>query len=699
MKDVKKFTDSSFGGNEEFRALEWCAYSPHCIADLTGQVMDELDEYFSTRGLTYLSGQRELLRDTVRLMLGEAEVPVTTIPLLPGMGKSTLVRALVKVLTREFVRMSDYAKSLGGVILVVKKTAEAYELRDLIQENAPNRDLVRVLESPNDFNIAHGGCQRSDVQTRAECPGKDCPQAAECRLLHAADKANQTPFLVFMHARYDQYYIENLSTLREWSSGEETIYTRKLLIVDEAPNLMKVSKLSTSVIAACEGMISTYKPSYELSWDKPKQTLLSTLNYSLRIPFQKLLRQYKANGSRIAMATSDDFNAAAFDWSKLDPFCDQLEHYAGPRSDEIIETVSVLSKQPAAYQIGQEHELTVPHCRPFDIRDDLRTFILSGSAFLSPELYENPEVDMPPAAVQESYQRLTIHVQRSDTRFSVSKTAMANKPTRNVLTVWLKNKLSGMAGHKVLVVTYKGYAKELWDALSEFHDRLIPLQADDNSGPKESLPYFGGMNGSNRYNEADCVICAGLGRFDSEEYFNRALAFDFSGSAWGEFEQACLDPSFRNTDDLACVQKMRNLTMARDLVQLVFRSTLRNHGGKEPVSLWLIQPPEEVVMHVRESFRDCQHDEISELPFECLSELAAGRTFQGKPTHASKLLKWLADWDGSPILIAEVQGQLGMKPGQWKEARKNAAVKEAFKHIETDGSGKNCKIKRSENVE
>ena len=139
--------------------------------------------------------------------------------------------------------------------------------------------------------------------------------------------------------------------------------------------------------------------------------------------------------------------------------------------------------------------------------------------------------------------------------------------------------------------------------------------------------------------------------------------------------------------------------MARDLVQLVFRSTLRNHGGKEPVSLWLIQPPEEVVMRVRESFGDCQHDEIAELPFECLSELAVGRTFEGKPTHASKLLKWLADWDGSPILIAEVQGQLGMKPGQWKEARKNAAVKEAFKHIETDGSGKNCKIKRSENVE
>ena len=186
MKDVKKFTDSSFGGNEEFRALEWCAHSPHCIADLTGQVMDELDEYFSTRGVTYIPGQRELLGDTVRLMLGEAEVPVTTIPLLPGMGKSTPVRALVKVLTREFVRMSDYAKSLGGVILVVEKTAEAYELRDLIQENAPNRDLVRVLEGPNDFEycpwrLSAQRCADACRMSRKRLPSDGRMQIAACR--------------------------------------------------------------------------------------------------------------------------------------------------------------------------------------------------------------------------------------------------------------------------------------------------------------------------------------------------------------------------------------------------------------------------------------------------------------------------------------------------------------------------------------
>ena len=125
------------------------------------------------------------------------------------------------------------------------------------------------------------------------------------------------------------------------------------------------------MIAACEGMISTYKPSYEAGLGQAKTDAAEHAELFAPYSVSKLLRRYKANGSRIPMATSDDFNAAAFDWSKLDPFCDQLERYAGPRSDEIIETVSVLSKQPAAYQISQEHELTVPHCRLFDIRDDL----------------------------------------------------------------------------------------------------------------------------------------------------------------------------------------------------------------------------------------------------------------------------------------------------------------------------------------
>ncbi len=94
-------------------------------------------------------------------------------------------------------------------------------------------------------------------------------------------------------------------------------------------------------------------------------------------------------------------------------------------------------------------------------------------------------------------------------------------------------------GEKALVVTYKSCAAGFWRELSEFHDCLIPMSSDDDRPPKECLPYFGGMNGSNRYLEATCVICAGLGRFENSEYLNRALAFDFDGAAWEEFVTAC----------------------------------------------------------------------------------------------------------------------------------------------------------------
>ena len=143
MNDVKKFTDSSFGGNEEFRALEWCAYSPHCIADLTGQVMDELDEYFSTRGVTYISGQRELLGDTVRLMLGEAEVPVTTIPLLPGMGNIKIVRAL------------EHANEIAVRSVLLYQVAQLVRLGGFLNDKDNAAERLGVITHANELTRQH----------------------------------------------------------------------------------------------------------------------------------------------------------------------------------------------------------------------------------------------------------------------------------------------------------------------------------------------------------------------------------------------------------------------------------------------------------------------------------------------------------------------------------------------------------------
>lgn len=308
----------------------------------------------------------------------------------------------------------------------------------------------------------------------------------------------------------------------------------------------------------------------------------------------------------------------------------------------------------------------------------LRTFLLSGSAALSPELCRNPDMELMPASIEESYVRLTLHVQQTEV-FGVSKTSMHKQGNRRALVCWLRYRLAQISpDRKVLVVTYKAYAAELWTELSMYHDRLIPLQTEDGGAPKASLPYFGGLNGSNRYAEASCVICAGLGRFDSTDYLCRALAYDFDGSAYQELCQRCSDCQLRDARDLTAVTDIANLTLARDLVQLVFRSMLRKHGETEPIDLWLIQPPEPVLLHLQAFFEDCRVVRYTDVPPECEMEVSANRTVNGELTHAAKLLRWLQEWDGSEIASADVQKQLAMTPPQWKEARKNKNVRKYF---------------------
>ena len=67
---------------------------------LYSPVLEELDTYFSTHGLIYLSGQRELLAQAVEAVLQAVPGTATAIPFQPGIGKSTLIRALLVVFSR-----------------------------------------------------------------------------------------------------------------------------------------------------------------------------------------------------------------------------------------------------------------------------------------------------------------------------------------------------------------------------------------------------------------------------------------------------------------------------------------------------------------------------------------------------------------------------------------------------------------------
>lgn len=82
-------------------------------------------------GLTYLSGQRDLLAQAVEAVLQAVPSTAAAILFQPGLGKSTMIRTLMTVFSREFQENTSIAQAIGGVIVVVEKTAEAEELEEL----------------------------------------------------------------------------------------------------------------------------------------------------------------------------------------------------------------------------------------------------------------------------------------------------------------------------------------------------------------------------------------------------------------------------------------------------------------------------------------------------------------------------------------------------------------------------------------
>ena len=95
---------------------------------LYNKVCHEIDAYFKRRKIPYLSGQRQALCKAVEVILAGHPGNVVAIPIPPGGGKSTMIRALLTVLSTAFYHDTAAAHTLGGVVVVVQKSSEGHEL-------------------------------------------------------------------------------------------------------------------------------------------------------------------------------------------------------------------------------------------------------------------------------------------------------------------------------------------------------------------------------------------------------------------------------------------------------------------------------------------------------------------------------------------------------------------------------------------
>lgn len=399
---------------------------------LHGKVMKALDHYFLTRGSTYLSGQRDALSDIVRAVLDDGQTGMFAVPLVPGGGKSTLLRALLTVFAEVFRDMSDpIAKRLGGVIVVVEKASEGDELQQLcncgLEPGEP--PVARLLSAVNDYNLKKGRCLTGEARTYVECPRHACREAANCPLLHTMAGLGETPILILLHARLAEH-LPDMTSFAAWCQADGTEHRRTLLLIDEAPELVRQDVVSAQSLNEAEGELLDMRPSYSREDRYAKQRTLESFVHTLRIPFDRLQRCEYGKTRRSAVLTASELEQAGFKHDDLAELLTRLEEYQAQRSSKAGKLATALLADNGKFScFGKNFELASPSLHTIRADTPLRTFIFSGTAQLIPQLTDNPNVTLLDTNFQESYARLTIHVQRD----SVLKTSRTGLQTTGAL--------------------------------------------------------------------------------------------------------------------------------------------------------------------------------------------------------------------------------------------------------------------------
>lgn len=662
---------------------------------LHGKVMKALDHYFLTRGSTYLSGQRDALSAIVKAILDDGQTGMFAVPLVPGGGKSTLLRALLTVFAEVFRDMSDpIAKRLGGVIVVVEKASEGDELQQLcncgLEPGEP--PVARLLSAVNDYNLKKGRCLTGEARTYAECPRHACREAANCPLLHTMAGLGETPILILLHARLAEH-LPDMTSFAAWFEADGTEHHRTLLLIDEAPELVRQDVVSAQSLNEAEGELLDMRPSYSREDRCIKQRVLDSFDHALRIPFSRLQRCERSKNRRSAVLTGSELEWAGFKHDDLAELLTRLEEYQAQRSSKAGKLATALLADNGKFScFGKNFELASPSLHTIRADTPLRTFIFSGTAQLIPQLTDNPNVTLLDTNFQESYARLTIHVQR-DSVLKTSRTGLQTTGALEALVLWLQVLLPELAQThgRVLLVSYKRMARRVWELLGEECQQLVFTAVIPDSG-ETCLPYFGGVAGSNAYRDATAVVCLGLPRLEPGDYLRRALAIDPDGSHAEELSHAT-----EALERQPCALKMQDIHLAHELVQMVFRSRLRCHGDKAPIELWLTQPPDAVLALLHDYFGDCRFEKHNALPAECHSKLHTSKQRNGIQTNAARLYEaLLAVPEGEETTPAQLREQTSLTQDQYKEAMRAPSVQEMFRTgFTTFGSGKNQKIRRA----
>ena len=641
-----------------------------------------------------------------RQIFSEDGTRVLVNPARAGSGKSTWIHAFLLTLAELYAEGNPLAESLGGVLLVLQKVEDLNAVAQTVNAAIPQTEapVMIALQSLTRSGKDRQLCRNPDARDFRDCAG--CDYASACPLKQSGEQGKRAFLLGATQKRFGDLRKNGTldGQLLRRLRPDGSVVRRRYLIFDEKPELYQIAALDQHSLNALSDRLEELPARRQIS-DQRISSLQGDLSYIGVRPFQKLRREsviWLPEG-RYVEALAGFCSLTGEDGHRLETLKMRLEKLLGQNSEELRACMTVLKE----LYLGKE----CLFCRTGSFRiscvkdglaclEDHQVLIFDATAEVDGDYCHNSRLKFLRTPKPPDMRRVTFHL-FVHPKLNLSRAAVESKAWLiDGMCALVELLLMQFSGQTFLCV-YKKDASRIMASLSKSAKERLAFMEDPDRPGEQTLPYFGGTNGSNAFRTCSNVILLGYTRLSPDVYLERCYA------AWKE---AGAETQIRNIQETMCHQERpwqmglraipmlteyENHHLAARLEQEIYRCKLRNPSFSGEVHVFLFCPPKGCWELLQGRFPGHCEVIIETLP-DCVAEcLEERRSYAGRPTAYLRIKRFLEQWDGQPISVSELRTQAEVSKSAWKELSDNGQLSELLARFgaERTGRGRNTQIR------
>lgn len=598
-----------------------------------------------------------------------------------GSGKSTWIRAFLLTLAQGYASGEAFAESFGGVLLVLQKVEDLNAIAQEVNRSVSAQDgpLMVALQSLTHSGKAYQLCQNPSAQDYRDCV--DCPHRDTCPLVQAGPQSKRAYLLGVTQKRF--YDLRSSGKLDEQlllrTRADGTQVRRRFVLFDEKRELYQIAALDLRSLNSLSTQLEDL-PAQRGTKDRQISFLQDSLNYLGVQPLQKLRRDTVIHlpGGQTAEELAGFCKLEDGQPERVEKLQVSLGRVLGQNNEEVQTCLAALMA------LHQGKECLFSKVSSFHIcyaqdglacLKDHQALIFDATAEVDGDYRHNPHITFLPSPALPGMKQVTFHLY-THPKLKLSRAAVHSKS-------WLPKGMSALVEHiletqpgQTFLCVYKQDAPQLARRLSTPAKKRLAWMHPPDRPWDQILPYFGGTNGSNAFRDCTNVILLGYPRLSPDVYLERCwAAWDQAGA--GEQirqAQACMQhqehPWPNGLSQIPMVEEYEACHLASRMEQEIYRCKLRDASSQCEIHVFLFCPPKDVWTLLHPRFPGCRVERIEELP-DCIQNIRSQQQrYGGKPTARAKLVQFLEEWDGTPILASDLRAQLDITPSAWKDLMK-----------------------------